>query len=65
MKIKGEYITLQNYLKFNDFIDSGAQSKVFVLTHDIKVNDIAENRRGRKLYPGDIVNIDGVTDTIE
>lgn len=65
MKITGEYITLQNYLKFNDFIDSGAQSKQFLVEHDVKVNGEIEQRRGRKCYPGDVIEVDNAKDTIE
>ena len=65
MKIRDSYITLQSYLKYNGFIDTGAQSKSFLLEHDVSVNEIKETRRGRKLYPGDVVNVDGSIETIE
>ncbi len=65
MKIRDSYITLQSYLKFNGFIDTGAQSKIFLQDHDVLVNEIKETRRGRKLYPGDLINVDGTIDTIE
>lgn len=64
MKIRDEYITLQSYLKFNDFIDSGAQSKTYLMDHEVLVNGVVEKRRGRKLYPGDTIEIDGKVDTI-
>ena len=65
MKIRDSYITLQSYLKFNGCIHTGAQSKIFLQDHDVLVNEIKETRRGRKLYPGDLINVDGTIDTIE
>ncbi len=65
MKIKGEYITLQNYLKYNDYISSGAESKVYLLNNKVYVNKILETRRGKKCYPGDEIEINGNIDVIE
>ncbi len=59
IKLTSEYITLGQLLKAADFIQSGAEAKFAVLELDILVNDEYENRRGRKLYPGDIVVIEG------
>lgn len=59
MKIRDEYITLQSYLKYNGFVDTGAAVKTFLAEHTVLVNDEKETRRGRKLYPGDTVNVDG------
>lgn len=53
-----EYITLGQLLKIGDFISSGAQAKNAVKTLEITVNDIKENRRGRKLYSTDIVKVE-------
>ncbi|WP_075877609.1 S4 domain-containing protein YaaA [Merdibacter massiliensis] len=58
-KVKNEFITLGQLLKACDFISSGAQAKFAVKELDIKVNDEKEDRRGRKLYSGDVVVIDG------
>ena len=58
-KVKNEFITLGQLLKACDFISSGAQAKFAVKELDIKVNDEIEDRRGRKLYSGDVVVIDG------
>lgn len=53
-------ITLGQFLKFADIIDSGGHTKWFLEEHDITVNGEVENRRGRKLHPGDLVVIAGV-----
>lgn len=56
--IKTPYITLGQFLKFNHIIASGAMAKEFLNNSSILVNDVLENRRGRKLYPGDTILID-------
>lgn len=65
MKIKGDYITLQNYLKYNDYISSGAESKVYLLNNKVYLNGDLEQRRGKKCYPGDVIEINGHRDVIE
>ena len=50
-----EYITLQSLLKMNDIVSTGGMVKVFLMDNVVLVNGEAENRRGRKLYPGDEV----------
>lgn len=57
--IQTEYITLGQFLKLTDCIDSGGQAKAFLAEMNIQVNGQAENRRGRKLYPNDIVYVSG------
>lgn len=60
IEISTEYITLGQFLKFAGIIDSGALAKQFLLEKCVFVNDERENRRGRKLYNNDVVNIDGI-----
>ncbi|MBR4446355.1 MAG: RNA-binding S4 domain-containing protein [Solobacterium sp.] len=60
-QITTEYITLQQYLKFIGIADTGGQAKVLVKQLDIRVNGEKEDRRGKKLYPGDKVTINGKT----
>lgn len=59
IKITSEYITLGQLLKIADFIQSGGEAKFAVKNLTIKVNKVSENRRGRKLYVGDIILIEG------
>ena len=61
IKIKTEYIQLQNVLKILDIIYSGGESKIYLLEKDCLVNGEIERRRGRKLYPGDILQIENNT----
>lgn len=58
------YITLGQFLKMQDYVSSGGEAKHRIGEFDILVNDEPENRRGRKLYQGDRVVIDGQTYTI-
>ena len=56
--IHTDYIELQNVLKKENIISTGGEAKIFLQMNKIFVNDILENRRGRKLYPGDKVKVD-------
>ena len=55
--LKKAFITLGQLLQVLDLADSGAQAKEMVKQTVITVNGEAENRRGRKLYARDIVEI--------
>jgi ribosome-associated protein len=65
VKITTDYVTLGQLLKMTDWIDSGGQAKIAVKTLKILVNDEKEDRRGRKLYPGDTVKIEAKNYRIE
>ena len=58
-KITTEFITLQQFLKMKDIISSGGEAKYFVKGNEILVNGEKEDRRGRKLYLGDEVKVNG------
>ncbi|MTI80695.1 MAG: S4 domain-containing protein YaaA [Firmicutes bacterium] len=55
-----ETIKLDQFLKWAGITDTGGQSKIFIQSDYVKVNGEVENRRGRKLIPGDLVEIKGV-----
>ena len=65
IKILTDYIILGQLLKMTDFIQSGGEAKFAVKTLDITVNNEKEDRRGRKLYAGDVIVIEGQTFTLE
>ena len=56
-----EFITLQALLQITDFIQTGGMAKMFLAENEVLVNGELENRRGRKLFPGDQVEILGKT----
>lgn len=59
VKIKEEYITLGQFIKVVDLISSGGEAKSFLLNTEVKINNEIDYRRGRKLYKGDLINIEG------
>ncbi len=64
-KVKDEYITLQQILKACNILDSGGQVKAYLAENPVLVNGESENRRGKKLRPGDVVEAEGVRIEIE
>lgn len=56
-KIETEYITLGQFLKLAELIDSGGMAKWFLSEYKIIVNGEQDQRRGRKLRVGDQINI--------
>ena len=67
VKIKeGEqYITLNILLKITNIIATGGQAKWYLQENEVLVNGVLENRRGRKLYPGDKIEVEGQLFIIE
>lgn len=58
--IDTEFVTLGQLLKMTDAISSGGMAKWFLSENDVYVNGEIDDRRGRKLRDGDVVNIPGV-----
>lgn len=59
IEITTEYIALGQFLKLANILESGGMIKLFLADNDVLVNGEPENRRGRKLYPGDTVEVEG------
>lgn len=55
VEIQSEFIKLDQFLKFSGIVDSGSDAKFYIQTKQLVVNGEVEERRGRKLYPGDKV----------
>ena len=51
------YITLGVLLKVTKVISTGGEAKFFLSENEVLVNGEKENRRGRKLYPEDKVEV--------
>ncbi|WP_182201668.1 S4 domain-containing protein YaaA [Paraliobacillus salinarum] len=60
IEITTEYIALGQFLKLANIIESGGMAKLFLADYDVFVNNEQDQRRGRKLYPGDRVDIPDV-----
>lgn len=54
-----EFIKLGQLLKKAGLVGSGVEAKEVILDGEVKVNGETEERRGRKLYDGDVVSFDG------
>ena len=59
ISISNEFITLGQFLKHANIIGSGGMAKGYLAEHTILVDNELENRRGKKLYPGTVVEIPG------
>ena len=57
VEISTEYIKLGQFLKFVAIIDSGAFAKTFLLENEVLINGSRDDRRGRKLFDGDVVSV--------
>ena len=57
--ITTEYITLGQFLKLADVIESGGEAKSFLAQNEVKIDGVQDNRRGRKLRGGEIVEVLG------
>lgn len=51
------FITLGVLLKITGIIDTGGQAKYFLAENKVLVNGKEDNRRGRKLYHGDVIEV--------
>ena len=58
-KLRGDYITLGQLLKAENLVEDGAMAKEVIKEGLAKVNGEVDTRRGKKLYPGDIVEFEG------
>lgn len=59
--IGSDMIRLGQFLKLADLIDTGGEAKVLIAVGDVTVNGEVDMRRGRQLFPGDVVAVQGRT----
>lgn len=59
ISIKTPYICLGQLIKYLGLAESGGDVKMFLNNSDIRINNLPDIRRGRKLYKGDLVAING------
>ena len=64
VRITSEYITLGQLLKFAQIIQNGGQAKSYLAENEVLVNGEPDQRRGRKLRPGDEVLTSGICVTL-
>ena len=59
IKIRDEFIKLGQLLKLADLVQDGVEAKYVISYGLVKVNGEVDERRGRKVYEGDVVSYDG------
>ena len=65
VRIETEFIKLQDLLKFAGAVETGGEAKVMIQEGGIKVNGEVCTMRGKKLRPGDRVELNGLTLVVE
>ena len=58
IKIRDEYIKLGQALKLAGLVESGVDAKYVIQDGLVKVNGEVEVQRGKKLYPGDMIEFE-------
>lgn len=64
VKIRSEFIKLDSLLKFAGIVETGGIGKEIILEERIKVNGEVCTMRGKKIRPGDKVQIDEIQSEI-
>lgn len=59
LKEGDDYIKLGQLLKKANMMSSGVDAKMVILDGLVSVNGEVELRRGKKIYPGDVVTFEG------
>lgn len=61
IKISTEFVTLGQFLKLANLIQTGGEAKFYLKENKVVVDGEEDNRRGRKLYSGSIVEVENQT----
>lgn len=59
IKIRDEYIKLGQALKLAGVVEDGVEAKYVIQDGLVKVNGEVDERRGRKVYVGDVISYNG------
>lgn len=59
IRIRDDHIKLGQALKLAGLVDSGVEAKIEVQEGQVRVNGEVEMQRGKKIYPGDVIEFDG------
>lgn len=59
IKIKTDFIKLDQFLKWIGIVENGGEAKEVILNGLVFVNNQCEIRRGKKLYKGDTIEFQG------
>ena len=64
-EIVTEYIKLQDLLKFATLVSTGGEAKVLIQEGAVSVNDEICTQRGKKIRPGDEVQLADIVLTVK
>ncbi|MBR1742770.1 MAG: S4 domain-containing protein YaaA [Lachnospiraceae bacterium] len=64
IEIRDDFIKLGQLLKLADLVSSGVEAKMVITEGKVKVNGEVETRRGKKIYPQDVVEFQGTEVTV-
>ena len=59
IKIRVEFIKLGQALKLAGVVEDGVEAKFVIQDGLVKVNGEVDERRGRKVYEGDVISFNG------
>lgn len=65
IKIQTNSIKLGQFLKLSGIVFSGGETKKFILENDVFVNEKIEKSRGKQLFNGDVISVNGQKYQIE
>ncbi len=65
IEITTPFIKLDSLLKFAGISPDGVSAKQLVLNEEVAVNGEICTMRGKKIYPGDVVTVEGIELTVE
>ena len=60
VQIHTEFIKLQQVLKLAGMVGQGSDVKVLLQEGIVKVNGQVATERGKKIHPGDVVEVEGM-----
>lgn len=64
VEISDEFIKLGQLLKLAGLVSSGVEAKIVIQNGEVKVNGEVDTRRGKKIYPQDVVEYKGQQVTV-
>jgi len=54
-------VRLDQFLKWQGVVGTGGEAKLRIQQGEVQVNGVVEERRGRQLQPGDLVEFQGLS----
>lgn len=64
VEISDDFIKLGQLLKLAGLVSSGVEAKIVIQEGEVTVNGEVDTRRGRKIYPQDVVEFKGQQVTV-